>query len=293
MRISTAQMLNAMQQVMQRNFDRYHNAQQTVVTGKRIQRPSDDPFGASLGITLYRLLQESEQYHRNLDIAKNFLAITEVALDNLNDLMHLVKRLAVQAATDTQNADGRAAIASQIRQILAEVVAIANNTTYGDRFIFGGAQTLTPPFVASEEGITYRGDYTDLNVEVSPAVVMTINVHGDPLITGIYQAIARIERYVETSNIEMLSREGLQELQNQLNNLLRTRAIVGSKMQQIELIRQRLDKRKLDFTELLSGMVDADMAEAVTRLKMAETTYQLTLATIARMQNLTLLDFLR
>lgn len=293
MRISTAQMLNTMQQVMQRNFDRYHDAQQTVVTGKRIQRPSDDPFGASLGITLHRLLQESEQYHRNLDIAKNFLAITEVALDNLNDLMHLVKRLAIQAATDTQNADGRAAIANQIRQILAEVVAIANNTTYGDRFIFGGAQTLTPPFTASEEGITYRGDYTDLNVEVSPAVVMTINVHGDPLITGIYQAIARIERYVETSNIEMLSREGLQELQNQLNNLLRTRAIVGSRMQQIELIRQRLDKRKLDFTELLSSMVDADMAEAVTRLKMAETTYQLTLATIARMQNLTLLDFLR
>ncbi|GBC96461.1 Flagellar hook-associated protein 3 [bacterium HR16] len=292
MRVSTAQMLNAMQQAMERNYERYHLAQQTVVTGKRIQRPSDDPFGASLGITLHRLLQESEQYQRNLTTAKNFLSITDVALENLNDLLRQTKSLAVQAATDTQSDEGRAAIAQQIRQIMAEVVSIGNNTTYGDRFIFAGLRTLTAPFTVSGDTLTYHGDHGDLNVEVSPAVVMSVNVQGDPLITGIYNAIAQVKHYVETNDIERLSREGLQELQNQLNNLLRTRAVVGSKIQQVEMIQQRLDKRKVDFTELLSGIEDADVADAVTRLKMAETTYQVTLATMARLENLSLLDFL-
>jgi flagellar hook-associated protein 3 FlgL len=293
MRISTAQMLHAMQQVMERNYERYHLAQRVVTTGKRIQRPSDDPFGASLGITLHRLLQESEQYRRNLSTAKNFLAITDVALENLNQLVNQTKSLAVRAATDTQTPEGRAAIAHQIGQMMAEVVAIGNNTTYGDRFIFGGTKTLTPPFHASGDRLEYRGDNGELHVEVSPAVVMTVNVQGDPLITGIYSAMAQIKRYIESNNIEQLSREGLQELQNQLDNLLRTRATVGSKVQQIELIQLRLEKRRVDFTELLSGIEDADIADAVTRLKMAETTYQVTLATMARLGSLSLLDFLR
>ena len=293
MRISTSQMLHAMQQVMERNYERYHLAQQMVVTGKRIQRPSDDPFGASLGITLHRLLHESEQYQRNLKTAKNFLSITEVALENLNDLMRQTKSLAIQAATDTQTPEGRAAIAQQIGQILAEIVSIGNNTTYGDRFIFGGLKTLSAPFTVSNGTLVYHGDQGDLNIEVSPAVVMSVNVHGDPLVTGIYNAIARIRHYVETSDIEGLSKEGLQELQNQLDNLLRTRAVVGSKMQQVEMIQQRLDKRHLDFTELLSAIEDVDITDAITKLKMAETTYQVTLATMARLGNLSLLDFLR
>jgi len=292
MRISTAQMLNAMQQVMERNYERYHLAQQTVITGKRIQRPSDDPFGASLGITLHRLLQESEQYQRNLKTAKNFLSITDVALENLNDLVRQAKSLAIQAATDTQNPEGRAAIAQQMGQLLAEIVSIGNNTTYGDRFIFGGLQTLKAPFSVSGDTLVYHGDHGNLNIEVSPAVVMSVNVQGDPLITGIYNAIAQIKRYVETSDIENLSREGLQELQNQLDNLLRTRAVVGSKVQQIEMIQQRIEKRHVDFTELLSSIEDADIADAITQLKMAETTYQVTLATMARLGNLSLLDFL-
>lgn len=293
MRVSTAQMLNAMQQAMERNYERYHLAQQTVVTGKRIRRPSDDPFGTSLGITLHRLLQESEQYQRNITTAKNFLSITDVALENLNDLIRQTKRLAVQAATDTQSDEGRVAIAQQIGQILAEIVSIGNNTTYGDRFIFAGLRTLTAPFTVSGDTLTYHGDHGDLNVEVSPAVVMSVNVQGSPLITGIYNAIAQVKHYVETNDIDGLSREGLQELQNQMNNLLRTRAVVGSKVQQLEMIQQRLDKRKVDFTELLSGIEDADVADAVTKLKMAETTYQVTLATMARLENLSLLDFLR
>ncbi len=293
MRVSTSQMLNAMQWAMERNYTRYHLAQQTVVTGKRIQRPSDDPFGASLGITLHRQIQESEQYKRNLTTAKNFLSITDVALENLNDLMRQVKSLAVQAATDTQTPEGRSAIAQQIGQIMSEVVSIGNNTTYGDRFIFAGLQTLRAPFTVEEGTLVYHGDQGSLNVELSPAVVMSINVQGDPLITGIYNAMANIKHYVETNNVEMLSQQGLQELQNQLDNLLRVRAVVGSKIQQIEMIQQRLDKRHIDFTELLSGIEDADIADAITRLKMAETTYQTTLATMARMQNLSLLDFLR
>ncbi|MER3473449.1 MAG: flagellar hook-associated protein 3 [Armatimonadota bacterium] len=293
MRISTSQMLHAMQWAMERNYTRYHDAQQTVVTGKRIQRPSDDPFGASLGITLHRQIQESEQYQRNLTTAKNFLSITDVALENLNDLMVQVKSLAVQAATDTQNPEGRSAIAQQIKQIMTEVISIGNNTTYGDRYIFAGTQTLRAPFRLDGETLVYDGDHGNLNVELSPAVVMSINVQGDPLITGIYQAMANIKRYVETNDIERLSKEGLQELQNQLDNLLRTRAVVGSKIQQVEMIQQRLEKRHVDFTQLLSGIEDADIADAITKLKMAETTYQVTLATMARMENLSLLDFLR
>jgi len=48
----------------------------------------------------------------------------------------------------------------------------------------------------------------------------------------------------------------------------------------------------VDFTELLSSIEDADVADAITKLKMAETTYQVTLATMARLGSLSLLDFL-
>jgi len=292
MRVSSTQMLSAMQQIIERNYERFYRAQQVATTGKRIQRPSDDPFGASLGITLHRLLEESEQYRRNLTTARNFLSITEVALDNLNSLITQTKSLAVQAASDTQTADGRLAIARQIRQIMHQVYSIGSDTTYGDRFIFGGLQTTSPPFLLAGDTLTYRGDTGRLEVEVSPAVTMTVNVPGHPLITGIFDAIATVARLVEMSDIERLSREGLQELQNQLDNLLRTRAEVGSRIRQLEMIALRLEKRKVDFTELLSSIEDADIVEAFTNLRMAETTYQVTLAAMARFNNLSLLNFL-
>lgn len=58
------------------------------------------------------------------------------------------------------------------------------------------------------------------------------------------------------------------------------------------MIALRLEKRKVDFTELLSSIEDADIVEAVTNLRMAETTYQVTLAAMARFNNLSLLNFL-
>ncbi|WJH27480.1 flagellin [Paenibacillus sp. CC-CFT742] len=55
----------------------------------------------------------------------------------------------------------------------------------------------------------------------------------------------------------------------------------------------RLEGLQLNYLELQSQVEDTDMAKAITELKTAESVYQSSLDTIARIIRPSLLDFLR
>ena len=60
------------------------NAQVKVTTGKKINKPSDDPIGAHKVLDYRRILSSIEQYERNIVYGKNQIEITETILDQMD-----------------------------------------------------------------------------------------------------------------------------------------------------------------------------------------------------------------
>ncbi len=98
-------------------------------------------------------------------------------------------------------------------------------------------------------------------------------------------------------SLETNDEEGIRALLDQLDegiqHLLNVRSSAGAKTIRLETTRDRLGDLEYSFTQLLSEVEDADMAEVVTRLATYETNYQASLMASAKLIQPSLMNFLR
>jgi len=82
-------------------------------------------------------------------------------------------------------------------------------------------------------------------------------------------------------------------VQGAQNHLLTRTAEIGGRQRRLELLEARYEQDNLNYEKMRSDAEDADMAEVIMYLKMAETVYQAALSAGARIIQPTLMDFLR
>lgn len=141
---------------------------------KRIQRPSDDPLG-NLDLMRFRSIEtDTKQYQRNANFAMTLLNYSETALKDLTDIMVRAKELAVQQSSDFFNGEARRNVSHEINQLRNQSLAIANKR-FGNRYLFGGYNTLDAPF--SQEG-NYTGDKGTIYLEISKDFFLPTNING-------------------------------------------------------------------------------------------------------------------
>ncbi|MBC7240609.1 MAG: flagellar hook-associated protein FlgL, partial [Chloroflexi bacterium] len=116
------------------NRDKLLKLQHQASTGKKFDMPEEDPVGAVRSLRLNRILNENEQFSKNMDEAISWLNATESALDQLTSIVHKVRERVIQGANDTLTQVDRDAIADEIDKLREEVLQIAN-TSLGGRYI--------------------------------------------------------------------------------------------------------------------------------------------------------------
>jgi flagellar hook-associated protein 3 FlgL len=143
MRVTNGMMVNNMMRNITRNYSRMDKLQEMMATGKKFNRPSDDPIGVSRSLRLNTEVATMGQYKRNVDDTVSWLSSTEMAMDNIGEILKRAKELTVQAASDTNSVNERNAIAGEIKELRNQLVQIAN-TTYAGSYIFSGFKTDKP-----------------------------------------------------------------------------------------------------------------------------------------------------
>lgn len=112
-------------------------------TGKKIQRPSDDPIIATRALKLRTNLTELNQYYeRNIPDALAWMDITESALNEANDILTKIHTYCVNGATDTLTENDRNSIAVNLAQFRDQIFQ-EGNTNYAGRYVFSGYKTDT------------------------------------------------------------------------------------------------------------------------------------------------------
>jgi len=82
-------------------------------------------------------------------------------------------------------------------------------------------------------------------------------------------------------------------IQDSQNHLLTKTAEIGGRARRLELLEARYEQDSINYETMRSDAEDADIAEVIIYLKMAETVYQAALSAGARVIQPSLMDFLR
>ncbi len=169
---------------IQSGMFRYSRLQQEVATGRRINRPSDDPAAALRILPLRNDLRDLEQLSDNVSLARETLDTGTASLEDASTLMQRVRELTTQASNGTLSNPDRQSIGAELDQLLNQLVGIGNSRR-GDRYLFGGTATGDAPFDLVEDGggtrVVYRGNRDSLEVNVAPGVSTALNVPGDAI----------------------------------------------------------------------------------------------------------------
>ncbi|MGN6788387.1 MAG: flagellar hook-associated protein FlgL [Rhodanobacteraceae bacterium] len=155
MRISTQTLYaQSMRSLNQQQADLSHVGQQ-IASGQRVMRPSDDPQAASRAVQVSQAQAITSQYTDSRVSARNALSMEESVLNSVGDAVASAKTLMLEAANGTLSNADRASIASQLQGIYQTVLGQANATDGNGRYLFGGYQDKSPPFVMSAGAVNY------------------------------------------------------------------------------------------------------------------------------------------
>lgn len=311
MRITNRYMANTIISSIQKNLGTMARSQEQLATSKRLLRPSDDPNVIGQFLSIKSTLSYMEQYNRNIDDGLSYLDMSDTSMGTLGDLLAKAGEFAVQAANDTYNAEDRAAIAEQVDKMIDQAVDLGNSSV-GGKYIYAGTKNSTPPFSRVGDQIIYSGDTNEIRREVlagtdyridcpgittsgAPGVFGTAVDNGDGTYTldaGIFQVLIGLRDSLynnDTAGIQT----GISELQQETDSLLGYRVQVGARTSHFETLQGMLLDQEIKLTENLDNIEGADMARLSIEYGQQQLSYEASLASGAKIMQISLLDFLR
>lgn len=175
MRVTNNMLINGLMYNVSKNLEKMSEKQDELATGKRIQRPSDDPVLASKIIKYTTDLAELDQYSKNTSDALSWLETTETAIADIGNVLQRARELTVQAANGTNTVEETQKIKKEMEQL--KKVLIANgNFSFAGRNVFSFYHTDMP--LLKEDG-TFNIDITDYEVNNKPKTKYEIGIGED------------------------------------------------------------------------------------------------------------------
>src|SRR5690348_6339742 len=95
---------------LQADIDSMSNIQQQLSSGKRINKPSDDPGGTLQAMQYRASISRSQQYSRNAQDGLGWLGTADNSLTAAITAVNRVRDLALQGANSTQGPSEREAL---------------------------------------------------------------------------------------------------------------------------------------------------------------------------------------
>lgn len=159
MRITNRMMTNNMLSNINKNKLNVSRLEEQYSTGKKIQKPSDDPIVAVRALKLRTNLTELEQYYdKNIPDAISWMDVTEGSLDTIHEILRQINTGCVQGSSDSLTAANRSSIVQNLIE-MREQIYHEGNTNYAGRYIFSGFKT--------DSSLTFMGDVNHLSYKIA------------------------------------------------------------------------------------------------------------------------------
>ncbi len=304
MRISNNQITARILASIQASGYRALTLQEQLATGRRINRPSDDPIASSLAMGYKSRLKGLDQFERNIGAALDRLTATESTVTQLADLMNRTFVLAERGASDTSSAEVRSGLATEVDQLLEEFVSLGNAKADG-RYLFAGTADNQPAFTVTRDG---SGRITAVNASatadqsvvrlVGESETIAVNLTADATFgtggTGIdlFRTLIDLRDRLAANDGDGV-RAMVDTIPQGTGQLTTELAVLGARSNRLADLRERLGLDKSQFEAARSRVEDADVTTTILELQEEQTALQAALQTGARLLNISLLNYLK
>ncbi len=297
-RVNLETLINSTVKNVQLSMFRMQKLQEQIASGKKINRPSDDPDGARKVLNLRSEDLKLDQYSKNVRAAIQSIEFDESILNNTANLIQKAQEITVHALNDITDQETRGLIASEINQILEAIVNDANSKLLG-RYIFAGTETSTAPFETTRNSkgeittVTYKGNREKIEYPVGPGISTQINHTG----AEIYIDNKLLDTFIAlrdnlASGAMVFARGGLDGMEKGFNGIMDVIVKGGATVATLEITVNKIEDAKISFTGMRGEIEGADIAELVLKLKEQENLFQAALASGTFILNTSILDYM-
>lgn len=132
-------------------------------SGKRINSAKDDPAGQAIANRMTANIRGLTQASRNTNDGISMVLTAEGALDAMNESLHRIRELSVQAVSGSNNDKDRASIQREIEQRLEEIDRISAQTHFNGINLLGNGAKNTAIQVGAHDGQTITIEFATMN----------------------------------------------------------------------------------------------------------------------------------
>lgn len=278
--------------------DQMATTQQQLSTGKRINQPSDDPYGTSLAIQLKNDLQGLTNYNNAVTDGTAWTSAATTSLTNVMSMLQRAQELTVQASNGDESATDLSSTADEIDQ-LADAIKQEANTQYNGQYIFSGTATTTQPY-SSSTGDTFQGNTSAVTRQIGPNSSLQVNVDISSLLGSgtsandgkLLDTLRTIASDMQSGNTGAIGGADLKNLDSNFGTLTQMEASMGAVSNRLTLASTRIQQLQNSDTAALSNVQDADMATTAINFSTEQAAYSAALRAGANIVQSSLLDFL-
>ncbi|PRY64251.1 flagellin [Vreelandella songnenensis] len=244
-------------------------AQERLSSGLRINSASDDAAGQAIANKMTAQIKGMDQASRNASDGISLVQTMEGGLDQVNDNLQRIRELAVQGANDTNTADDRAAITTEINERLAEIDRVAGSNN------FNGTNLLN---VASGAGaalnIQVGSNTTDQDVITVQRIDATVSGLGlETAASGAAAAAVAGGTFNVADASGGATHAEFQTLINAVDTATKSldtnRATLGATLNRFDSVIDNLATTTTNLSEARSRIEDADYAVEVSNMTRA------------------------
>lgn len=273
-------------------------AQEHISSGKRINRPSDDPFGAE-AVLRFRTSQASvEQFQQNAATVRDGVQSADGVMESYQQLLDRASVLLTQGASDLTSAPARVSIAQEIEGIRTQMMTIAN-TKSNDRFLFGGTRQNVAPYDSA--GNPAVAATTTQMVQIEPdAAPIAAGVIADAVFSNngatVFATMASAVAALRGTGNPVADKAAVLGSMDRLvtfsNQSEAGRAQLGASFNIVDSASSRLASQSLSFQEAANRFESVDFAGAAIELTQASNSLQATLQATAYAGKGSLMDLI-
>ncbi len=292
MRITTQMTYQHAIDNMQSSASKVEKYRRQSTSGKKIDKPSDDPQVAVRSLQLRSAMDVHQSYVDAAKVSQERLGANDGALADLVKTLNRSIQVALDGRGDIVGASERQGMAAEINGLIEHAVGIGN-TTYRGAYIFSGFAINTEPYAFNGTAVTSNVANTagPINNLIEPGHSVQVNVDGNAVVRPTLDALLQLRDALNANDTTAVG-TAMASLQGALTTVNDARTTNGARTRELGTAIERMDKLTLSLKSLLSSTEDVDMAEALMNLQHAETVNQAVLQTAAKSGKQSLFDFL-
>jgi flagellar hook-associated protein 3 FlgL len=292
MRIADDSSYRNLLQDIQRIAQRMQTAQNQISSGKKLNRPSDDPSAAADVVNIDSERATSAQYLDNAGTAQSRLQIADSALDSVQQVIDRIRSLALLAENGTSSGSSSVDEISGLRdQILSSA-----NSVFEGQYIFAGSHTDSPAYVKASNGtVTYAGNTDVVKLQVGKSSTLQTQIPGGQVFSGsvdIFQTLTDLVAAMNSGGTSAIQTQ-VTKLEQFSQTVSSARTKIGGLLNGASAVQNDLKQADLTQVAHLSRLQDADLAQALSEFSQSQTALQAATAVGARVSSISLLDYLK